>query len=263
MKNITLSLLLFLSLAGICAENSLPIHKKKSEMSAQELQAARAELEARTGGMVLVGQEGMLKCVNFQHSVDQGVLNEISKGLSKVYRIDFVSESNDEKFELKFASTYLVKSKANACVYVVDEASLPLTLLSLEAKWALVNVAALTTDKPTQEKLNKRVQKLIMRMSAFLLGAGNSSYKGSVLDGYFEASDFDAKAGTTIMPDSLMSISHYVNKLGITQGRVISYRRACIDGLAKAPTNEIQKAIWDKVRAEKERGPTNAILIKP
>ena len=42
-----------------------------------------------------------------------------------------------------------------------------------------------------------------------------------------------------------------------------TYRRACYEGWAPAPTNEFQKAIWEKVKADRERGPTTPITIPP
>ena len=53
----------------------------------------------------------------------------------------------------------------------------------------------------------------------------------------------------------------YLASAGVTPLRKTIYRKACQEGWAPAPTNEYQKAIWDKVRSEKERGPTNPIEI--
>ena len=50
---------------------------------------------------------------------------------------------------------------------------------------------------------------------------------------------------------------------GIEPIRMATYRIACEEGWAPAPTNDVQKAIWEKVKADKERGPTNPIKIEP
>ena len=42
-------------------------------------------------------------------------------------------------------------------------------------------------------------------------------------------------------------------------GKRSVYRKACEEGWAPAPTNDVQKAIWDKVHAM----PTEPIKIKP
>ena len=46
---------------------------------------------------------------------------------------------------------------------------------------------------------------------------------------------------------------------GIVPGKRAVYRKACEEGWAPAPTNDVQKAIWDKVHEM----PTEPIKIKP
>ena len=45
--------------------------------------------------------------------------------------------------------------------------------------------------------------------------------------------------------------------------RRIPYRVAVQEGWAQPPTNDYQKAVWEQVKADKERGPTNPITIPP
>ena len=42
-----------------------------------------------------------------------------------------------------------------------------------------------------------------------------------------------------------------------------THRRACHLGWVPPPTNDVQRAIWEKIKADKERGPTNPITIPP
>ena len=46
---------------------------------------------------------------------------------------------------------------------------------------------------------------------------------------------------------------------GVTVRATTNYKTACREGWAPAPTNDVQKAIWDKVHAM----PTEPIKIKP
>ena len=43
---------------------------------------------------------------------------------------------------------------------------------------------------------------------------------------------------------------------GITPIYRTTYRQACIEGWAPAPTNDFQKAIFERDKSDKERGPT-------
>ena len=50
---------------------------------------------------------------------------------------------------------------------------------------------------------------------------------------------------------------------GFEPAVVATYLTACREGWAPAPTNDAQRAIWARALSEKERGPTNPILILP
>ena len=53
------------------------------------------------------------------------------------------------------------------------------------------------------------------------------------------------------------------NEVAAVDVRYVTYRQACIEGWAPAPTNDVQKAIWEKVHSEKERGPSHGLKISP
>ena len=55
----------------------------------------------------------------------------------------------------------------------------------------------------------------------------------------------------------------YLEKIGVTPAYEKFYYLACKEGWAPQPTNEIQQAIWNRVKERKERGPTNPIHILP
>ncbi len=64
-------------------------------------------------------------------------------------------------------------------------------------------------------------------------------------------------------PDPVMRMVNGAMARGIDTVRTDTYRRACQEGWAPAPTNDVQRAIWEQVRADKERGPTKPITISP
>ena len=63
----------------------------------------------------------------------------------------------------------------------------------------------------------------------------------------------------TIPVDMVNYYQEYLKTLGVTTRAVTSYKTACKEGWAPAPTNDVQRAIWDKVHAM----PTAPIKIKP
>ena len=58
--------------------------------------------------------------------------------------------------------------------------------------------------------------------------------------------------------DVLSRFRTYMEPLGVKPSILVPYRRACEEGWAPAPTNEYQKAIWDKVHA----APKNPMKIE-
>ena len=59
--------------------------------------------------------------------------------------------------------------------------------------------------------------------------------------------------------DMTPRMSGYLEKGGIRPEQKVFYRKAVEEGWAPAPTNEFQRAIWDKVHAM----PTEPLKIKP
>ena len=147
---------------------------------------------------------------------------------------------------------------AGASVLVVDDASMPLVVASPDARWAVANVASLR-DEP--ERAVARLERLLWNAVARALGAGSAG-DGGVIAQFRDAAGLDA------LPDAPGPASH--NALmdaarahGIGLVRLATYRQACIEGWAPAPTNDVQKAIWERVHSEKERGPSHGLKISP
>ena len=140
---------------------------------------------------------------------------------------------------------------AGITVTFVDDPSKPPMLAAPEAGWSEVNVAALGTDLSTgsaKEKfLDSRIRKMFLRAVAYAAGAGGSSFPENLLD-IVTVRDLDHRE-EFIPVDALDSAMNHMNKRGIVPGRPTTYRKAVYEGWAPAPTNDIQKAIWDKVHA--------------
>jgi hypothetical protein len=49
--------------------------------------------------------------------------------------------------------------------------------------------------------------------------------------------------------------------LGVLPAQRATDMKACQEGWAPAPTNDVQKAIWEKVKAEKSEKPSKPIKV--
>ena len=135
----------------------------------------------------------------------------------------------------------------------------PSLLCAPEDCWSTINVTRLMMDKPDAETLKSRIIKETWRGLAYALGVGNSLKQPCVMRPIFKPSDLDAHKVSVVSPMPIMSMMQTVGLLKLAKGGQTTYLRACEEGWAPQPTNEIQKAIWEKVHEL----PTKPITIEP
>ena len=145
-----------------------------------------------------------------------------------------------------------------AIVIVNDEKSPNKVLCAPDDGWIKVNVAPFAKGAPSADVLNDRVLREVWRGFAYALGAGNTLNPMCPLKTVTTMEEFDALSAIVPCPDVLGTIQKAGEQWGINRTRVVSYRKACQEGWAPAPTNDYQKVIWEEVKAK----PTNPMKIK-
>ena len=91
-----------------------------------------------------------------------------------------------------------------------------------------------------------------------LCGASMSNYDNPIT-GFVEcASDLDDITDYRLPMDSLTRCKNYLESCNVTPYKRTIYRKAVEEGWAPAPTNDIQKAVWDDVHA----APKNPMKIE-
>lgn len=140
---------------------------------------------------------------------------------------------------------------ATIVVFVKDDAkSESPILVSPDEFWAVVNVDALDADKPGDEILALRTRKAINRAICLVCGAGGSQYPNTLVGPFKNGiKDYDRFSNEGLPPDVFTRMQHYLKTLDVRPIVRTTYANACQQGWAPAPTNDIQKAIWDKVHA--------------
>ena len=232
-----------------------------------EMRKARARMKMyqRTGGWVRRPGTGRGKCVfvNAQGKVLAGPVAQAAANVAKMVRVD-VECVEGKPVTPQTASMGVLLSGGQVAVFVVDDASLPVLLVAPESRWAMVNVAALTADNASEATVATRVTRECSRAFALLLGAGNSSVPaGCTLRPVNSLRDLDALTADCFGPEPIDRIAEHLETLGVTPYTAAIYRTACTQGWAPSPTDDVQRVIWEKARAEKERGPSNPIRILP
>lgn len=142
-------------------------------------------------------------------------------------------------------------------INVVAKDDAPVLLAAPEEGWAQINVKPLTVDNPDEIKLRKRVIKEMWRGFAYAFGVGMPMDSFSVMKQVDSLAALD-ECPVEFGPEAQLKIENVAKKRGLYFSRRVSYRVACKEGWAPAPTNDIQKVIWEEYHAK----PTEPMRIK-
>lgn len=233
---------------------------KRAEWNALPQAEREARIYKATGGFIPTrnSYKGKVSIVNTQGKVSEDVIRSAARRIANDSKVNFEYRKADPASPEKI----LADSGAAAVVIVVDDPNQPVALIALEDRWAIVNVAKigrnLKSDAAREKFVPTRTSKEIARCACLLCGGGRSQFKGNILD-VKNLEELDLIENGGIPMDRVSAMVMHLWNYGVTQEKKVPYRKACQEGWAPAPTNDIQKAIWDKVHAL----PTEPIKIKP
>ncbi len=201
----------------------------------------------RTGGrLVKKGTfTGKIAFIDTQESVSFDVAQKTAKLFADTVEINVVAEKANKGSpeDLKRASG------ATVVVVLVDDETTPAMLLAPEDRWGVVNVAKLVDDLPSEKAKAKfrptRAGKELVRAFSLLCGGGSSQFPGNMMNAP-TLRQLDLTVDTIPM-DMVGYYQEFLKPLGVTPREYTTYRRACREGWAPAPTNDVQKAVWEKV----------------
>lgn len=226
-----------------------PVRKSFKDLTPAE-RARIVELRMRQhGGIVELSNKGQIAVLNAQKQiVDDDVTNTIAKLRSVVHgaRVDYKTVDG---FSIATAKAIREKEGAAACVYLVDDPQLPMSLVAIEEGWGVVNVSVLRDGNPDAGKLKARFDKEFVRVSSIVFSGAKSQYKTSPLQSVTSIADLDKTVGENYGMDTVIAINGHLPEIGVIAAKKITYRDACQRGLAPQPTNEYQKAIWDQIHS--------------
>lgn len=236
--------------AGIAVADTV---KPRKRLTAEERRARRDARIAADGGLVERPAEG--KAIRVLSKTDkisvkelEGIVAEITKLLG--FKVEVVDTDKPTKL------------KTGCLIVLAEQEGAPTLLIAPEEPWASINVKKLSADKPSAELLKTRIKKQLWRAFGYAMGAANSNMQPCLMRPIFSLKDLDSEKVAILCPEPLSAISHNAQRLNIAQSRRTTYKRACIEGWAPAPTNDVQKAIMAQVKAEQSKEPTKGMKIK-
>lgn len=213
-------------------------------------------------------KQGTIAILSAQDKVSAGEFDAVLGMIFKTAKYDTrVSKIKAES--LWNCSAFLrIKSdeKASVAVFVIDNSEMPVSLVAPEEHWAVVNISKLCAGLPENDllrgrMLSARARREVVRALALASGGGSSQFENNIMN-VTRIEDLDATQ--EFLPvDVLARVTQHLEQIGVTPAYERFYYIACKEGWAPAPTNEIEKAILQRVQEKRERGPSNPILITP
>lgn len=150
-------------------------------------------------------------------------------------------------FTVATASSMQRESGANVAVFIIDDTRLPLALSCPEERWSMLNAAKASADAPCDEKFKRRMSILFERQCCRALGSDEGSGTETCFHAVLKLSDIDNIKSTDLTLNAMTSIADTMPLRGMEPIDWGTYRDACEAGRAHAPTNEIQRKVWNQV----------------
>lgn len=200
------------------------------------------------GGMYQIKGKGWIAAIDCRNTPDfsdyeyglKFVAQELSTTISNIVR---------KPFSISNASLIQQETGANVAVFIVDDITLPLTLTCTEERWSLLNAAKVKVDAPSADKFKKRMSILFQRQCCRALGSDEGAGLETCFHTVLKLSDLDDIQSNDLTLSATTSITDTMPLRGMEPIDWGTYRDACEIGRAHAPTNEVQRKVWNEVHS--------------
>ena len=216
--------------------------------------STRSNFLVRTGGFIQAPSKGpVVRIVNTQQRVGLDTIAETVGRIKPTFRHGFIlSTGPDPKDAVVLAKEVLKMPDTASVVLIIDKPEQATMLVAPEDRWAILNVARLAEGGVTSDVLKQRAIKELWRTYGYLMGAAYTSSDMCVMRPVFKPVDLDVLKLLTLGLDAIVKIEQSMQAYGITPERTTTYRKACEEGWAPMPTNQLQRAVWEDVKANKK-----------
>ena len=237
----------FAAVALAASAVDTPAKGQKKRLTTAERQAI---IYKHTGGKIdrPNSQKGRIVFLNAQKKMPVSEIQEAIKTLEKAERFNFVIEEGTiaKGSACPFTAEKTAR-KADVLVALIDDPAAPTFLAAPEEHWAVVNAAKLDAGLKGDAVAKfsaPRFRKQIMRALVHAVGTATTQFPDNIIWST-NLMDLD-HCGEFIPMDALMRMKQRLKEMNVIPVLSVAYMTACREGWAPAPTNDVQKAIWDK-----------------
>ena len=228
-----------------------PTLERKRTLFAQRIKDEGGALYTMATGRVI-------RVVNAQKRIDGAFVDSFKNSMRVALHLPVVAEQVEPSEAVALAISETKRNDTALAIVVTDDTITPGFLVAPEDRWAIVNVSRLVADNPSDAVLKVRTTKECWRAIGYLLGASDSLRQPCLMRPIHSLKDLDAEQIAVVTPEPFAKMALNAQKLNISRQRLVTYKQACQEGWAPAPTNDVQRAI----REETRKLPTKPIKIE-
>ena len=239
----------------VLVADGVPSNTYSIDRSPEAAAARKRAFVERTGGFIDMPGEGPdIVIVDSRSKKDEApaiVQETVSRVLRQGIRCQVSVVSTNSSASFSLAKSILKAGNALIVIVIFDGGSDTPTLgIFPEDRIGLINWSRLSiagTEKDSEDRTIKELWRAI----GFLHGVGYSMGTKCVMQPIVSPVELDANEWKIINPSSFPQMTKMAGKFGVKRGFRIIYEKAVRAGIAPQPTNDIQRAVWDRVMAEK------------
>ena len=204
----------------------------------------------RSALMIEKVTEGRKVCiVNMQKDLTLPETEAMAASATKVLGLIFEIRDAQGKSAEQAAAQILTDKTIGSAVVLHDSATAPSILIAPEDGWSAINIGKLKigADRKT---LTSRAKKEFWRTLCFLMGGANATLPNCVMKTVQNVKDLDEIKIEMACPEFYGKIIDHSRKLGLAERRPVFYGQAVREGWAPAPTNDLQRTIWNRFHSK-------------
>ena len=216
-----------------------------------------------TGGFIMDKRSatGFIAVVNGQSRIPSDFIKMRAEKLEQNVWMRVKYSEPTGSASLQNVDAVVRASQGNVAIVLIDADGLPSLMSIPESKCVVVNVAALANGIDDKTKIKMRLSKEIARALCFVFVVNYSGRPGGLMDPITSFEELDKVLVDGVGLDLMPFIERSAERFGIKRFKRATYQKACIEGWAPPPITDVQKAVWEQVKAEKDQKPSNPIKV--
>lgn len=222
-----------------------------SERAKAKMKARKVIYERLGGELKMPDRSPAFLFLDCQKRVDASALEPAARNIRMEFNISVVARRGEYRDMMSFIKGAVATNDHVATVAIVDVEGLPRMTAMPDDCAAIVNVRALAADNPSGVALAERTAKMAYRAFMVAMGAAWTAQGTGLMRPAETLRELDLLWGRASPPDCHFPVATQLRRKKVAEGGYTTYQDACLDGWAPAPTNDVQRRIWEDVKSGK------------